>query len=97
MLEDFSRSYEDAFVSHEWELHNPTEFLTHVIAPIQPDVLIINFGHLAEMVTHKTVSDLSPSFFEAARNSSKHVIWKTTTARCDGGGAMDSYDFLQTL
>ena len=94
---DLPRRYDEAVNVHDWYYFNHIEFIQNVIAPIRADILVMNIGHLANQFSKKTVDDFEPSFFETLRKSAKHVIWKSTTARCDRTGAMDPEYFLKNL
>eukprot|EP01035_Chromulina_nebulosa_P022448 gene22448-29067_t len=97
IAQEFSKVYDEAATSHDWYYFDHTEFIREKIAPLNADVLIINFGHLGLLFSKKTVDDFERSFFETARSSATHLIWKSTTARCDQAGAVDPAWFLKSL
>eukprot|EP00981_Chlorochromonas_danica_P007294 scaffold1636_cov165-Ochromonas_danica.AAC.18 len=53
-------------------------FITGWIAPFQPDYLVFNHGIWSPEMVYEP--SYLPSVMQAARNASKHVIWKTTTS-----------------
>ena len=97
IAQEFPRIHDEAATSHDWYHYDHTDFIQNRIAPLNADVLIINFGHLGQIYTKKTVDDFEKSFFETARKSARHLIWKSTTARCDRHGALDPGGFLNSL
>eukprot|EP01039_Chlorochromonas_danica_P005548 gene5548-6110_t len=71
------------------------DFVANWVAPFQPDYLIFNQGFWKPEMVH------DPSYLPWLRgaigNTTKHVIWKTTTSEHKGGGPYEDDDLRQRL
>eukprot|EP00981_Chlorochromonas_danica_P007289 scaffold1636_cov165-Ochromonas_danica.AAC.13 len=65
-------------VNYSSSFESIQSFITGWIAPVQPDYLVFNHGFWSPEMVYEP--SYLPSVMQAARNASKHVIWKTTTS-----------------
>lgn len=74
------------------------DFLRAVIQPLRPDFLIMNQGHW-KLESLRSNNSYMSEFVSLAKKSSKHFVWKTTTARCFGtpDDGVDGPKFLADL